>query len=69
VPSVRFTAAGAIGAGRYERTDDRVTERDGTRPKLLATKAGDVELRIPSSARARSSPAFSSPGAALSLWQ
>jgi putative transposase len=24
-----------------------VTERNGTRPKLLATKAGDIELRIP----------------------
>src|SRR6266540_2992732 len=44
---VEFEAAGVIGAERYERTEDRVTERNGTRPKLLATKAGDVELRIP----------------------
>ena len=36
-----------IGAGRYERTDTRVTERNGVRPRLLATQAGDVELRIP----------------------
>lgn len=36
-----------IGAERYERTEDRITERNGTRPKLLATKAGDVVLRIP----------------------
>ena len=44
---VEFEAAGVIGAERYERTEDRLTERNGTRPKLLATKAGDVELRIP----------------------
>ncbi len=36
-----------IGAERYERSEDRVTERNGTRPKLLSAKAGDVELRIP----------------------
>ena len=36
-----------IGAGRYERSEDRVTERNGHRPRLLATQAGDVELRIP----------------------
>ena len=37
----------AIGAGRYERSDARVNERNGHRPRLLATQAGDVELRIP----------------------
>ena len=36
-----------IGADRYERTDTRVTERNGYRPRLLSTKAGDVELAIP----------------------
>jgi putative transposase len=44
---VEFEAAGVIGAERYERTEDRATERNDSRPKLLATKAGDVELRIP----------------------
>ena len=44
---VEFEAAGVIGAERYERSEDRVTERNGTRPKLLATKAGDIEVRIP----------------------
>jgi len=43
---VEFEAATVIGADRYERSEDRVTERNGTRPKLLATKAGDIELRI-----------------------
>ena len=37
----------AIGAGRYERTETRVNDRNGSRPRLLATQAGDVELRIP----------------------
>lgn len=40
-------ATEAIGAGRYERTVARVTERNGHRPRLLATPAGDVELAIP----------------------
>ena len=36
-----------IGAGRYERTETRTTHRNGTRARLLSTKAGDVELAIP----------------------
>jgi transposase-like protein len=40
-------AAEMIGAGRYERTDTRVTDRNGHRARLLATQAGDVELKIP----------------------
>jgi putative transposase len=40
-------AAQQIGAGRYERSASRTTHRNGTRARLLSTKAGDVELRIP----------------------
>src|SRR5690606_13265990 len=36
-----------IGAGRYERVEGRVTHRNGTRPRTLTTKAGDLELAIP----------------------
>ena len=36
-----------IGAGPYERTDDRTTQRNGHRPRMLTTTAGDLELRIP----------------------
>ena len=36
-----------IGAGHYERIDTRTAQRNGTRDRLLATKAGDVELKIP----------------------
>ena len=36
-----------IGAQPYERTDTRTAYRNGTRARLLSTKAGDVELKIP----------------------
>ena len=36
-----------IGAQPHERTPDRVTSRNGHRPKTLSTTAGDLELRIP----------------------
>ena len=36
-----------IGARPYERTDTRVAHRNGFRTRLLSTKAGDVDLKIP----------------------
>src|SRR4051795_2386431 len=36
-----------IGAGPWERTDQRTTQRNGSRPRTLTTTAGDLELRIP----------------------
>ncbi|MYB24014.1 MAG: IS256 family transposase [Acidimicrobiia bacterium] len=44
---IEAEATEAIGAGRYERTDARVTARNGHRARLLATRAGDVNLKIP----------------------
>jgi len=44
---VELEATDRIGAAPYERTDDRVAECNGHRPRMLTTKAGDVELRIP----------------------
>jgi putative transposase len=44
---IELEATQVIGAGRYERTDTRTTHRNGTRRRLLSTKAGDVELAIP----------------------
>ncbi len=35
-----------MGAERYERSGTRTTWRNGSRDKLLTTKAGDVELKI-----------------------
>jgi transposase-like protein len=36
-----------IGAGPHERTETRVAQRNGHRPRILSTTAGDLELRIP----------------------
>jgi putative transposase len=44
---IEAEATAAIGAGRWERTDGRVTERNGHRPRVLSTKAGDLQLGIP----------------------
>jgi putative transposase len=44
---IEAEAAQQIGASRYERTETRTTHRNGTRGRLLSTKAGDVVLRIP----------------------
>lgn len=44
---IETEAAEVIGAGRYERTETRSTERNGHRPRVLTTKAGDIDLRIP----------------------
>lgn len=40
-------AEGVIGAGFWERTDNRTAIRNGSRPRTLSTTAGDLELRIP----------------------
>jgi putative transposase len=40
-------ATEVIGADRYQRTANRTTHRNGSRTRLLSTKAGDVELKIP----------------------
>jgi putative transposase len=37
----------AIGAGPHERSETRTNQRNGGRSRVLATPAGDVELRIP----------------------
>ena len=44
---IEAEAAEAIGAARYERTPNRTNQRNGARDRLLTTKAGDVDLRIP----------------------
>lgn len=44
---VDLEATHEIGAAPYERTETRTNERNGSRPRLLATQAGDIELAIP----------------------
>lgn len=36
-----------IGAGRYERTDDRIAHRNGSRTRRWDTRVGTIELPIP----------------------
>lgn len=44
---INAEASARIGAAPHERTPQRTTRRNGTRPKTLATPAGEVELAIP----------------------
>jgi putative transposase len=44
---IETEASDVIGAARNERTDSRVNERNGSRPRILATQGGDIDLRIP----------------------
>jgi len=44
---IEAEASAMVGAGRYERVDGRVTERNGHRQRVLSTKAGDLALGIP----------------------
>lgn len=44
---IDLEATQVIGAGRYERCETRTTHRNGSRARLLSTKAGDVDLAIP----------------------
>ena len=40
-------AAAFIGAAPFQRSAERTTHRNGTRPRILSTTAGDLELAIP----------------------
>jgi putative transposase len=40
-------ATAVIGAGPWQRTAERTTQRNGTRDRVLTTTAGDLDLRIP----------------------
>src|SRR5690348_12423461 len=51
---VEAEADEVIGAVRYERTDTRINERNGARPRTLSTKAGDIDCGWRSCARWRS---------------
>jgi transposase-like protein len=44
---IEAEAAEVIGAGRFERSTERVTHRNGYRRRVLSTKAGDLTVGIP----------------------
>src|SRR5215210_6694945 len=58
---IETEAVEVIGADRYERSEARVTDRNGHRPRLLATQAGDIELRIPKLRKGSFFPAILEP--------
>ena len=44
---IEAEATQRIGAARYERSEERSTWRNGARERLLAPKAGDINLKVP----------------------
>jgi putative transposase len=44
---IEAEAAEVIGAGRFERSAERTTHRNGHRRRVLSTKAGDLDVGIP----------------------
>jgi putative transposase len=44
---IELEATGVIGAGPHERTGERRTQRNGHRPKVITTAAGDLTVAIP----------------------
>jgi putative transposase len=58
---IELEATQEIGAAPYERTETRSNERNGSRPRLLATQAGDIELSIPKLRRGSFFPSILEP--------
>ena len=58
---IEAEAAGAIGAGLYERSETRTNERNGHRQRIVSTKAGDVTLGIPKLRRGSFFPSILEP--------
>ena len=44
---IDLEAEEVIGAGRYERTPERQTQRNGTRERQLKTRVGEINVKIP----------------------
>src|ERR1700691_4841695 len=52
---------GLIGAGRHERTGERLNYRNGYRERSLDTRLGSLQLRIPKLRQGSSFPPFLEP--------
>ena len=44
---IELEASAVVGADRHERTEERLTYRNGYRPRTLTTQVGDLALQIP----------------------
>ena len=58
---VDVEATAHIGAGVHERSEDRPTQRNGTRDKTVTTTAGDLTVKIPKVRTGSFFPALLSP--------
>ena len=56
-----FDVENLVGAGRYERSDIRTTQRNGYRERDLETRLGTLELKIPKLRKGSYFPAFLEP--------
>jgi len=56
-----FEVDGLIGASRHERSDERSTYRNGSRPRQLETRLGTLDLKIPKLRQGSYFPAFLEP--------
>ena len=45
--AIELEAEEVIGAKKYERTEARTNQRNGTRKRTIETRAGEIELEIP----------------------
>jgi transposase-like protein len=44
---IDIEAEEVIGAQRYERAETRTNQRNGTQDRILETRVGELELKIP----------------------
>jgi putative transposase len=44
---IELEASAVVGADRHERSEERVNQRNGYRPRTLTTQVGDLALQIP----------------------
>jgi len=58
---MEWDVEGQIGAGRYERSGERTTHRNGYRERDLETRLGTLELKIPKLRRGSYFPGFLEP--------
>ena len=56
-----YDVEGQIGAGRYERSDERTTQRNGYRHRAFDTRLGTLDLKIPKLRKGSYFPGFLEP--------
>lgn len=58
---MEYEVSAQVGAGRHERTDERRTYRNGFRDRVLHSRLGTLELRVPKLRQGSYFPAFLEP--------